>query len=264
MNPESHADYRRQAQRHFSEATESAHLSPRSAGATPGNFEHQNIALSPGEESLYAADFTPSPLLRHIKTGLVITRDRITVRHPQYMLFVIRVGYGESSVPIRHVCNVMTGRQLSQQRMLFAGIAGFSGLFLLMSSLSMMGFGFMGPLVLLFALALLGFAAFQAWMARGLALVIAHGGGGTIRVDVDKAEYQDMLTAANLIQQLVVEAPRAATIETFSTPPTAPVQAPPPPQRPSGIPHPVTPPQSAPAPDPSTQWPGASPSIWRG
>ena len=257
MNPDMHADYRRQAEQHFGGAAPNREpATPRTVSPTsaPSAYEHRNIALLPGEEPLYAADFTPSPILRHIKTGLVVTADRVAVRYPQYMFFVIRVGHAESSAPIRQVCSVTTGRQLSQRRVMYAGVAGLFGFFMLMSSLSAMGFGFMGPLMLLFSLALLAFAAFQAWMARGLALIVAHGGGGTLRVDLDKAEYQDMLTADGLIQQLMVNASRAASIEAPSAPPVpAAVQTSAPPQ-----PRPVA------QPSPSNQRPTAPPSIWRG
>jgi len=262
MNPDAHADYRRQAEQHFLGAGGSAPPGSLNASrAASGSAEHQNISLLPGEESLFAADFTPSPLLRHIKTGLVVTRDRVTVRHPQYMLFVIRVGHSESSIPIRHVCNVTIGRQLSQRRMMYAATAGFIGFFLLMSALPMMAISFLGFLLLLVALALLTFAAFQAWMARGLALIVAHG-GGAIRVDVDKSEYQDMLAADNLIQQLVVATVHA---ESPSTPSNVAREAAAPrrPQRPSGDPRPPAPPSTLP-PGPAGQRPDTPPSIWRG
>ena len=247
MKPDPHADYRRQADQHFGSAAKQVH-------------EHRNIALLPGEEPRFAADFTPSPLLRHIKAGLVVTGDRVIVRYPQYMLFVIRVGHAESSIPIKHVCSVTTGRQLSQRRVMYGGIAGVSGLFLLMSSLPMLAMSFLAAIMLLFALVLLAFAALQAWLARGLALIVGHGGGGAIRVEVDKAEYQDMLEADRLIQRLVVEAARPVATEAHRTPqyPVTPPYTPPP------APQPVTPPPPAPAPEPASQQPAAPPSIWRG
>ncbi|MGE2716261.1 hypothetical protein ACQI4L_19580 [Mycolicibacterium litorale] len=242
MNPEAHADYRRQTAQQF---------------GTDTTREHHNIALLPGEESLFAADFTPSPLLRHIKTGLVVTGDRIVVRHPQYMLFVIRVGHAESAIPIRQVANTVVGRQLSQRRVMYAVVSGFLGLSMLTSSVSAMG-GFLGLLMLLLAFALLGFAAFQAWLARGLALMVTHTGGGTVRVEVDKAEYERMLGADSVIQQLTVAAAPSAP----TPPPQRPTAAhtPPPGQEPPQYSRPPRPAGTS-APRPQS---AAPPSIWRG
>ncbi|KUI39026.1 hypothetical protein [Mycobacterium sp. GA-2829] len=252
MNPNGHADYLRQAEQHFGTGIPPSNARP--IAGTTGTSEHQNIALLPGEDSLFAGDFTPSPLLRHIKTGLVITGERVIVRHPQYLLFVIRVGHTESSTPLRHVSSTTVGRQLSQRRVLSAAVAGLTGFMMLTSSLGMMGMGPLGPLLLLVAFGLLGFAAFQLWMARGLALIVTHSGGGALRVDVDKAEYPHMLEAESLIQQLI-STPRAAQAapprETTAPPAQPPVATRPrPPARP-------TPPAQHPR-------PGTPPSIWRG
>lgn len=241
MNPNGHSDYLRQAEQHF-------------GAGTTGTSEHQNIALLPGEEALFAGDFTPSPLLRHIKTGLVVTGERVIVRHPQYMLFVIRVGHTESSTPLRHVSSTTVGRQLSQRRVLSAAVAGFAGFMMLTSSFGMMGMGPFGALLLLVAFGLLGFGAFQLWMARGLALIVTHSGGGALRVDVDKAEYPRMLEAESLIQQL---------LSTHRAPPASPPRetpAPLPPQPVATRPRPPV----RPAPPAQQPRPAAPPSIWRG
>lgn len=250
MNHNPHADYLCQAEQHFDASTAGPVPLGARASAAPSAYEHQNIPLLPGEESLFAADFTASPLLRHIKTGLVVTRDRVVVRDPQYMLFVIKVGHAESSIPIKQVCSVTIGRLLSQRSVLYAALTGLFGFLMLMSALPMMTMSFLGPLLFLIALALLAFAAFQAWMARGLALMVSHAGGGTNRVDADKAEYQDMLQAATLIQQLVVESVRLVATE---VPPTSPPAAASP-----------TPPPPSPAAAPPSQRPAIPPSIWRG
>lgn len=258
MNPNGHADYLRQAEQHFGAGTPPPNARPAggTTGAT-GTSEHQSITLLPGEDPLFAGDFTPSPLLRHIKTGLVVTGERVIVRHPQYLLFVIRVGHTESSTPLRHVSSTTVGRQLSQRRVLSAAVAGFVGFMMLTSSFGMMGMGPLGPLLLLVAFGLLGFAAFQLWMARGLALIVTHSGGGALRVDVDKVEYPHMLEAESVIQQLLsTPTPRTSSQippprETSTPPAQQPVATRPrPPARP-------TPPAQHPR-------PGTPPSIWRG
>ncbi len=254
MNPNGHADYLRQAEQHFGPGAP-----PSNARPVAGTAEHQSIVLLPGEDTLFAGDFTPSPLLRHIKTGLVVTGERVIVRHPQYMLFVIRVGHTESSTPLRHVSSTTVGRQLSQRRVLTAAVAGLVGFTMLTSSFGMMGMGPLGALLLLVAFGLLGFAAFQLWMARGLALIVTHSGGGALRVDVDKSEYPHMLEAESLIQQL---------ISSPSTTPHASSQVPPPRETPAAPPQqPVATrprPPARSAPPAQHPWPATPPSIWRG
>jgi hypothetical protein len=229
-----------------------------SSGANSGGREHQNIHLLPNETSLFAADFTPSPLLRHIKTGLVVTRDRVIVRDPQYMFLIIKVGHAESSVPIRHISEVTVGRVLSPRHVRAALICGVSGLFVMMTGSA---FGPLAIFGILMGLVLLGFAAFQAWLARGLALTIAHTGGGALRVDVDKLEFDDMLRAGAVVQELVngnsVPAPVTAGTVATAQPPTPPAPQPPvQPQTPVGH-------QSSYSPPPQHQQ-SAPPSIWRG
>jgi hypothetical protein len=255
MNPNGHADYLRQAEQHFSAGTAPSNARP--VGGTTGTSEHQSIAVLPGEDPLFAGDFTPSPLLRHIKTGLVVTGERVIVRHPQYMLFVIRVGHTESSTPLRHVSHTTVGRQLSQRRVLYAAVAGFVGFMMLTSSFGMMGMGLLGPLLLLIAFGLLGFAAFQLWMARGLALIVTHSGGGALRVDVDKVEYPHMLEAESVIQQLL-STPTPRPSSQISPPRETPA---PPPQQPV-----ATRPRPPALPTPPAQHsrPTTPPSIWRG
>ena len=217
--------------------------------------EHANITLLPGEQPLFAADFTPAPLLRHIKSGLVVTQDRVSVRVPQYLFFVIRAGYAETSVPIRHICDVTTGRMLSRRRVRSALLSTGIGLFILMSSrMSFVIFAIIGAL---FAFPLLAFGAFQAWMARSLGLTITSTGGGTVHTDVDKAEYENMLAAANLVQRLVLDVDRGlSATPSEPVPPAETTSAVALPPQPSTVRSPVTPP---PADDRS-----APPSIWRG
>lgn len=227
-------------------------------GAGPsGDFEHQDIALLPGEQSLFAADFTASPILRHIKTGVVVTRERVVMRYPQYILLFIRVGHAESSCPIRKLSKVTVGRTLSRIRVFKALLFGGIGAMATMSGLASLTISAIGALMMLVGLALLGVAAFQLWMARSLGLTVTNDGGSILHVDVEKAEYQDMVTAGQLIQELIRDTAQAAPspVERF-TPPPAP-------------PRPTPPPVTAERPIPRQQPPAnrntaAPPSIWRG
>lgn len=231
-----HADYRSQAAGQFG------------GPAAQQVSEHSQITRLPGEETLFAGDFTSSPILRHIKTGLVVTGSRVVVRYPQYMFFLIKVGYAESSTTIPQICEVTTGRLLSRRRVMSALMFGFGGLFLLTSGMSAMG-DFFGVLMTLAAILCLAVAAFQAWMARSLGLTLSHTGGGALHVDVDKLEFAEMNTAGTLIQRLIIGAPMS-----------------PAPRAPATVVTPVVPPAPTPrtpAPSP-TAGQAAPPSIWRG
>ncbi|OBF29128.1 hypothetical protein [Mycobacterium sp. ACS4331] len=242
-------------------------------GGYTGAREHENIHLLPGETRLMGADFTASPLLRHIKTGLVITHDRVVARYPQYMFFIIKVGYAESSIPIQQVCEVTTGRLLSRRRVRMALFSALGALFVLMSTASLGGpFGIIGFLI---ALVLLAFAALLAWLARGLALTVGHSGSGEIRVDVDGLEFDAMLQAGRLIQQLVLD--RDAATPVRQTPPVVHTPSPAPAVSQAFAPAPSVveaPPAwsrpTVPAPTPVPPQPQAAqsspppPSIWRG
>jgi hypothetical protein len=259
-----HASYRRQASEHFGSRQPGVPVLTLAGAAAGGDFEHQDIALLPGEQSLFAADFTASPILRHIKTGVVVTQDRVVMRYPQYILAFIRVGHAESACPIRKLSKVTVGRTLSRSRVFKALLFGGVGGMMAMSGLASLTVSLIGGLMLLVGLALLGVAAFQLWMARSLGLTVINDGGSVLHVDVEKAEYQDMVTAGQLIQELMLGAPAAAP----SAPaPPADLPKPPAPPRPAPQPRPVTvdrpaPPAPRPQPSPAPK-PAAPPSIWR-
>ena len=252
MTYDPHADYLKQTQQHFG-AAPGSYPAVGAPGAAVSAFEHQNIALLPGEESLFAADFTASPILRHIKSGLVVTRDRVAVRHPQYIFFFIKSGHAETSVPIDKVSSITTGRLLSPRRVRGALLTGVAGLMVMMFGASLGAMmGAIGILGLLLALLLFAFAGLQMWLARGLALTLGDIGGGHVRVDVDKAEYQNMLTAATLIQRLVIAAAGGGSGADTATV-AAPVVTPTPPApvvTPTPAATPVVPTPPAPAPSP--------------
>lgn len=258
-----HASYRRQTTEHFRGRQPSVPVLTLAGAAASGDFEHQDIALLPGEQSLFAADFTASPILRHIKTGVVVTQDRVVMRYPQFILAFIRVGHAESSCPIRKLSKVTVGRTLSRSRVFKALVFGGLGSMLAMSGLASLTVSIIGALMMLAGLVLLGVAAFQLWMARSLGLTVINDGGSVLHVDVEKAEYQDMVTAGQLIQELML----GMSAATPSAPAVSADLPKPPPPRPSPQPRPVTvDPPVAPAPRTqasSVSKPATPPSIWR-
>jgi hypothetical protein len=164
--------------------------------------EYQEIPLLPGEQVIFAADFTPSPLARANKVGLIVTHQRVALIHPQHMFSFFKVGHTVSSSPIAAISQLTVGRLLSQHHVRRAIYAGFFGLFILFYGTSLGG-GDFGAMSMLLALCLFGIAAFQAWLARRLGLSIRNFGGGTLSLSVDQAEYQAMLSTASIIQQLM-------------------------------------------------------------
>jgi hypothetical protein len=161
--------------------------------------EYQNIPLLPGEEILFAGDFTPSPIIRSAKSGVVVTRERVAVVHPQHIFLFFKVGQAVSSTPMEDVCEVTVGRLLSVSHVRMALIFGFLGLFLLLSG------GLAGSSIgLLGAIVLFPIAGVQMWLARRLGLTVCHRGGRTLSVEGEAIEHQAMVAAADIIQQLMV------------------------------------------------------------
>jgi hypothetical protein len=274
--PDPHSAYRQQAAQHFGSAGPYEHPpqfagSARGSGGLPvfdmsgtpggGGPEHREIALLPGEETLFAADFTPFPILRHIKSGLVVTQRRVIVRHPQYFLFLIKTGFSESACPIERLNLVRVGRIMSRERLRTAGLYGGFGAVLLVSGLiSMIAAPTIGLLTMLLGIPMAALGAFYFWLARHLALSVFNDSGTALHVDVDKREYQNMIDVSQLIQRLVLGIEPAANRE--SPAPVAAVAPAPPAWTPAAEQPTASFPQ-VPARPPSAG-PSAPPSIFRG
>ncbi|MCW2625569.1 MAG: hypothetical protein JWR48_2291 [Mycobacterium sp.] len=163
---------------------------------------YQEIPPLAGEQVIFAADFTPSPILRNNKSGLIITSERVAVLHPQHVFLFFQVGQTVSSAPISKLAEVTVGRLLSRSHLRSAIFAGFIGLFALTMQSTLDAI--MGPLSILVVLLAFGVAAFQLWLARHLGMTVQHAGGGTLSVRADRAEHQMLLAAADLTQQLMI------------------------------------------------------------
>lgn len=239
MTHSGHESYHSAAQQHFAQGQSAQIPGQLSYGPAPvAPPEYTNVALLPGEQTLFAGDFTASPILRHIKTGVVVTCERIIVRQPQYLFYFLKTGYAESSSPLRQMSQLTTGRLLSAQRVRSAVIAGGAGFFVLMMGAPMLGaIGMVGTLAILVGLVLLAFAGLQAWLARGLGLTVQHAGGGHLHVEVQKAEFAHLLSAAGLIQQLMINPGATPTGDSEATTkiPADPTVSPPSPSAPPTI-----------------------------
>lgn len=163
---------------------------------------YQQIPPLAGEQVVFAADFTPSPIMRNNKSGLILTSDRVAVVHPQHIFLFFQVGHTVSSVPIAKIAEVSVGRLLSRSHLRYAIYAALLGLFALTMEDALAAV--VGPLSLLIVLLAFGLAAFQLWLARYLGMTIQHIGGGAVSVRADRVEYQNLLAAADLTQQLMI------------------------------------------------------------
>ncbi len=167
--------------------------------------EVANIALLPGENRLFAADFTPHAIFRHRKNGLLVTDQRVATIHPQYIFWFIRVGQGISAMPHDRVSQVTNGRVLDRGNIRMALIFAVVGFFFLVSGSGMAAYGAaVGVLMLLVMLICFALAGFQLWLARQIVLSVGNVGGGDLTVAVDSAEQQHMLAAAAMIEQLAL------------------------------------------------------------
>lgn len=159
----------------------------------------QAIPPLAGEQVLFSADFSSSPILSNSKSGLVITPERVAVLHPQHVFLFFQVGHTVSSSPIDKLAEVTVGRLLSRQHVRTAIAAALFGMAALIGAIVVNA-----PSYFLFALLALGFAALQLWLARHFGLTAQHVGGGRLSVLCNRDEYQMMLAAADVLQQLMI------------------------------------------------------------
>jgi hypothetical protein len=162
---------------------------------------YQSVPPLAGEQVIFAADFTSSPILTNNKSGLLITPERLAVVHPQHVFVVFQVGQTISSSPIDKLAEVTVGRLVSQSNVRAASVAALLG-FALLSMGSIMGAA--GGSSVFLALILFGVAAIQVWLARHFGLTVQTVGGGRLAVRAQRDEYQALLAAADILQQLIV------------------------------------------------------------
>jgi hypothetical protein len=159
---------------------------------------YQSIPPLAGEQIIFAADFTSSPILSNSKSGLVVTPERIAVVHPQHVFVFFQVGHSVSSSSIDKLAEVSVGRLLSRSHLRNASVAALVGF----AALVMAMFG--ETTYFLFSLLAFGVAAFQLWLARHLGLTVQHVGGGKLSVRCNRDEYQSLLAASDVVQQLMI------------------------------------------------------------
>jgi hypothetical protein len=159
---------------------------------------YHSIPPLAGEQIVFCADFTSSPLLSNSKSGLVLTPERVAVVHPQHVFTLLHVGDSVSSSPIDKLAEVSVGRLLSHAHVRNAVVAALAGLGGLV--MAMLGEG----TYFLFALLAFAVAALQLWLARQLGLTVQHVGGGRLGVRCTRDEYPTLLAAADILQQLMI------------------------------------------------------------
>ncbi|MDH6247102.1 hypothetical protein [Mycobacterium sp. OTB74] len=188
----------------------------------PELSEVSNIPLLPEETILFSADFTPSPIIRSRKNGLLITDKRVAIIHPQHVLVFVRVGHTVSSTMHDKFAQVTVGRLMSRHHIWLALVFGGLGLYSFMVGGAMLdGYGGgMGFLAMLAMVVFFGLAALQLWLARQLGLTVVNTGGHHMTVAVDSAEHQHMLVAAEMIQQLAL----GKRVAPYTPPPPPPIQ----------------------------------------
>lgn len=98
-----------------------------------------SIALVPGEQVLFVSEFTPHPILTHLKTKLVITDRRIISRRPTTWFVFFRRGFYQTSCPLEHVNLFSYGVRQHGRRLVYGILACLSiiglpyGIYLLMT-----------------------------------------------------------------------------------------------------------------------------------
>lgn len=82
----------------------------------------EQVQLHPAERVLYAHDFRPHTIRKHLHQGFMVTDTRVVTRSPNTFLFFFTKGYVEESVHIGDVADTFVGKRTVAWR-LVGGIA---------------------------------------------------------------------------------------------------------------------------------------------
>lgn len=153
------------------------------------------VALVPGENVLYQAEFTPHPFLRHVKTKLVITDRRVIARRPLTWFLFFRKGFHQSSCPLEHVSQFSYGDRRYGARLVFGTLL----------CLTIVG---------------LPIGIYLIMAARVIALSFHGTGGGHVLAEADPRELHLVESAARAIDAIfyVREQPTVAPIPAPAAP----------------------------------------------
>ncbi|MFZ1385356.1 MAG: zinc ribbon domain-containing protein [Propionicimonas sp.] len=132
------------------------------ATASPGLFLH------PDERIEREVWFSPKVLMPHLRSLVVLTNQRVVIRHPHTILGFVPLGYWETSARRSSVSTIGAGTRVRTERLLFGVAAGLYGLFQFFSSFG----GYVGSWVVLMALATLGVAGYLLATARVTGLIV--------------------------------------------------------------------------------------------
>jgi len=175
-----------------------ANVTP-AAQVPPANL----VPLVQGEKLLFRAEFTPHPILRHLKTKLVITDRRVVTRQPMTWFVFFRKGFHQSACPLEHISQFSYGDR-NHGRRLVTGI---------LLCLTLFGL----PMGVYYLLTL-----------RSITLSIRATGAGLVMTEADRKELPMVEAAARVIDAILYAAGPPTSVMAVAPPPmaAAPVAAP--------------------------------------
>lgn len=186
-----------------SAATPSPHRQVQESASAHERFYDSGIFLLPDEEQVHTALFTPQFLLPHLTSRLVLTKERLLVRHPHTAFVLFPVGYAVSVATLNKIEQVNVGTVMRPGRVA-------AGVFvILLAFYSMLGFGGGGSGVrwisLFMLLVFIGIGIALVVTARSTAIV-AHTGGSTLTVVGQSRERPALEETAYRISAAIREA----------------------------------------------------------
>ncbi len=131
------------------------------------------IRFQHGESILREAWFSPKILFPHLQTLVLLTDQRVVIRHPHTIFGMIPLGYWETSAKLSAVSTIGAGTRVRTERLLMGAVGVLFGAFQLFSSFGYYGAGAWG---LLMALVIFGVSAYLLVSARVTGLIVFSDG----------------------------------------------------------------------------------------
>ncbi len=155
----------------------------------------------PNERVLLHSEFSPHLILKHLKTTMILTDQRVYVHEPHTVLGFIPYGGHQQSAPLERIADVYSGDTTSTRRAMIGGGIVLLGLYTLLAGgyLGGAGAGLVGLII-----AAIGVAVFLT--ARTIGISVRSSGGGAL---VAHGGSADRAAADRMHAAVTIEATKA-------------------------------------------------------
>ncbi|TSD99316.1 hypothetical protein FOS14_13290 [Skermania sp. ID1734] len=181
--------------------------------------ELQNVAIMPGENVRFAAEFHPHLILKHLSHAVVVTDRRAVVRSPHTIFGIIPHGYVEQTAPLSAISEFNSGKVLSGSKL------SSGALYVLLAFGSLYAAVAMTPIAVLLFIPFSAIAAYKFFTANNIGFVFRNHGAGQIVASAGTSEGQLVEDGKRIITELLygggtgsVPQPAAARAVAYGSP----------------------------------------------